>query len=363
MRLTLFFAVATLLSVLSVAPLHAATVLAITDLGAGVKPDAINNSGQVVGQNATGTAFLWTAGVMTNLGTLGGSQSYANDINDSGAIVGWSHVTGDVMKAFKYEGSMANLDDDWAFASSAESINANGDVVGWRTNGTQYGSVYWGATESEGQFYFTDYTGNQKAIGINNNNEVVGLLVDGTGVGVNSYYWTGSGNSGEFTSILNLGFLATAGLNNLSIIAGSKGSFSAYMDSDDNVATIMTKLPPQIPSSVSRAFGINDLGNIVGQSGLNGYIFDITTGILLNANDFAFVGFMPNSLLRITDINNDGTIIGIALVDGVEHGFFAQFAEGPTSNPAVPEPSSVVLFALGLTVLGCVKRRRRTQLA
>ena len=59
----------------------------------------VNNRGQVVGWAYTAGglpfAFLWEKGVMTNLGTLGGSYSYGWGINDPGQVVGQSPATGD----------------------------------------------------------------------------------------------------------------------------------------------------------------------------------------------------------------------------------------------------------------------------
>jgi probable HAF family extracellular repeat protein len=65
----------------------------------------INDEGQVVGQsiNSSGSsrAFLWQNGMMTDLNTLVAqgplSLVYANDINDSGEIVGgaYNSTTGD----------------------------------------------------------------------------------------------------------------------------------------------------------------------------------------------------------------------------------------------------------------------------
>ena len=64
-------------------------IYTITDLGGG-EADGINASGQVVGQNAVDHAFLYSNGVMTDLGTFGGTSSAAYGINSSGQVVGLS---------------------------------------------------------------------------------------------------------------------------------------------------------------------------------------------------------------------------------------------------------------------------------
>src|SRR5689334_12832658 len=54
-------------------------------------PTAINNLGQVVGYSDTDTsprAFVYSNGVMTDLGSPNGRSTYAYGINDNGSIVG-----------------------------------------------------------------------------------------------------------------------------------------------------------------------------------------------------------------------------------------------------------------------------------
>ncbi|MEH2314415.1 MAG: DUF3466 family protein [Nostoc sp.] len=99
---------------------------------------SLNNLGQVVGILTSNTAFLYENGQITNLGTLpGDAYSVANDINDSGQVVGNSGLTGEGIygHAFLYSSStglenLGRLRPTDLF-SAALGINNLGQVVGF----------------------------------------------------------------------------------------------------------------------------------------------------------------------------------------------------------------------------------------
>lgn len=95
---------------------------------------AINGQGQIAGQSQVpfgDHAFLYSDGVMTDLGTLGGSFSKPKDLNDAGQVVGVATRGDQSDRAFLYsEGSMTDLGTAEGFLSAAFAINNSGQVVG-----------------------------------------------------------------------------------------------------------------------------------------------------------------------------------------------------------------------------------------
>ena len=121
------------------------------------EPAGINSAGQVTGESTTAATitftcgppkhrttctehlihgYLYSAGTLTNLGTLGGNSSAGAAINDSGTIAGYADLSSGIGHAALFHGGtvtdLGSLSGPTG-SSAATAINDLGQVAGWTT--------------------------------------------------------------------------------------------------------------------------------------------------------------------------------------------------------------------------------------
>jgi probable HAF family extracellular repeat protein len=282
----------------------------------------INNRGQVVGAadfacNCNSDPFLWDQGILSDLGNLGlGGQSGAFGINDLGQVVGDS---GSHPFFWSRESGM----NDFGFVGGAGKINEKTQIaVGMPV--PPYGAIHgflWtnGRMLDVGNLNGDPYD-NTAPSDINNKGQMVGQAF--AGCTLHGYFWQAS------TGMSDLGAIdgdpcndsnATA-INDYSQIVGysyskQKNVTHAVYFSAQGVVDLGSL------GGYSLANAINTAGQVVGQysAGLYNHAFltDLTSMHMVNLNDL----IPPDSgwnLFDATGINDVGQIVGTGQLPGVD---------------------------------------------
>jgi probable HAF family extracellular repeat protein len=169
---------------------------------------AINDAGQIVGASVTPSftthAVLWgPTGTIQDLGTLGGTNSEAIDINNEGQVIGSSQTTGDAATHFFLWSSGTGMQDlnttvDAGITSVVE-INDAGQIVGtYTTGGESHAFLY---TPGTGLRDLGTLGGTTSApTGLNGNGDVVGssTLEDGS---THAFLWTAAEGLEDITAL------------------------------------------------------------------------------------------------------------------------------------------------------------------
>ena len=319
---------------------------AVTDLGViGTVQTAeahdVNDVGQAVG-NSGNKAFLWQNGVMTNLGSLGGTMSVAYAINGAGQIVGQSSTLNNAARhaALWDHGAILDLLPGVAY-SRATGINNLREIVGetgtfaflWRNGDvTDLGNLGGVST------YANDINDAGQIVGASYTKEATPL-----GPMAHAYVW-------QDHVMTDLGILpgmddsGASAINSNGVIVGS----STHTDPDTYEVKsasfiyqngTMTALP--VPSWESYAGDINDSGVVVGSmrapggvSNYHAYVYK--DGVVTNLNNLIPSG-SDLHLAYARAVNNAGQIAGTAFDS---RGFYHAFL-------LTPVPPGTALLTIG----------------
>ncbi|MGA3007087.1 MAG: PEP-CTERM sorting domain-containing protein [Opitutaceae bacterium] len=360
----IFFVIA-----LSTAPslLHGQSYTAVElgSFGGDTYASAINDAGTVVGGSFTSSgnerAFSYSDGNMTDLGSLGGTNSFATGINNTGTVVGYSDFSTNVLsgRAFSYSaGTMADLGTLGGTYGRATAVNNTGTIVGFSSQ-TPSDIYPFAFSSSHGQMTNLGALGTEsRAYGINDAGTVVGFSWIG-----DIYRQACSYRNGTITNLGTLTFNSNAtapfwdatseayGINNAGTIVGQSATTigsalfeHAFSDSNGIMIDLGT-----LGGSTSSAEAINDNGLIVG--------FATTTS---GAQD-AFV-YSGGSMI---DLNSLVSLNGVTLTDAMAINDVGQIvAEGSNDQSYlltfIPEPSTYATI-LGAVTLGfsAIRKKRR----
>lgn len=318
-------------------------LLAGSNLSAAVD---INNSGEIVGNsNKTGLvpisrAVRWDSnGVIDDLGTLGGAESWARAINDSGQITGIALDADGKQDGFRYDPGIGMINLGGLGTNAGvypNDINSAGDVVGGTyLNGMGVGFIY---TDAEGMQVNTPATNTaaRSAMAINDNGDVA--------VRSTARSWITGTDGGWIDNNY------PTALNNITVATGASDPFSQTAELFRYTPGIGSEMLGTLAGNRTVGYDLNELGTIVGAGRLDdgsdhGFVYTDVDGII-DMNDL----IPPDSgweIVVANGINDFGQIVGTGIRAGVERAF----AMTPFSGTDGDGPG-VTLQPSGLTTGG-----------
>jgi probable HAF family extracellular repeat protein len=349
------------------------TILTIQDLGTlggtNVAAAGINRFGQVAGYGTDANGVLHA---FAGLGTAGdisapwGNGSSARTLNDLGAVAGNVFVGGSSQAVVWTNGVAQPIGGLGGPDSYATGINNNQQVTGMATDSAGAGRavVYSGGTVQDlgVQGYWSS------GYGINDMGVVAGYALDSS-FHFQAFTWDPNQGVTWLGGLTNGGSYAFS-INNFGEIAGHSAAADGYYHAvvwDESGLTDLGTLN----GGSSFAYSINANGQVVGYAEVEGggtHAFLYSGGVLFDLNSLVsnLTGW---ELTKAFGINDNGQIVGTGVLNGVEHAFRLDPAlttsyRGAAVAPALdllstPEPGTNLLIAGGLLALALIGYRKR----
>lgn len=301
------------------------------------KPNAISSNGKVAAANVTGgvyRAFLYDAS-WTNLGTLGGTNSFALGVSESAAVVGRSLVSNGLTRAFLWtpngtDGVESNpqMKDLGTFAggmhSEAAGINNAGLITGYAQTATRdhafrYGA---GAMTDIGALLPANLP-NSYGLGINEAGHIVGIAYDVFFTFPHAFYYNGS--TASDIGNLNMPAASALAINNNDQIAGYASLTNFFVHAFRYADGVMHDLGT-LGGHYSYAIAINNSNVIVGGSFTDPadsiyHAFITVSNSMVDLNGQLDATGNGWTLAEARGINDAGQIVGTGQFNSVVHAF------------------------------------------
>ncbi|MDO9310518.1 MAG: PEP-CTERM sorting domain-containing protein [Nitrosomonas sp.] len=316
---------------------------------------------------------------IVGLGTLGGSYSFADGINDSGQVVGISHRNDFANHAFITGPNGVGMTDLGTLNgyqhSSAFSINESGQVVGYSVLNVEGATTLYHAfitgPNGVGMTDLGTLGGSRSSFArdINDSGQVVGFTKNENGDIFHAFI-TGPNGVG-MTDLGTLGgvYSSAHGINDSGQVVGdaSTGRASHAFITGPN-GSGMTDLGT-LGGFESIARGINDSGEVVGSAATADgpeHSFIFSHGGITDLSLLAPVITAGWTSLVAVSINNNGQMVGHGFHNGHTEAFLLSYTPDTVFDPKpiyipppIPEPETYVMLLAGLGLLGFMARNRK----
>lgn len=277
-----------------------------------------------------------------DLGTLGGNDSYAFDVNDYGQVVGYSQRANGIRGPFLWQrNAMQDLGLIGEDRGIAWSINSSSDVVGhyhYSLSGQR--SFKWSNGQRTELRTAQQWTSNY-ATSINDSGQVVGVL-DGNILqnSVAPFLWVGN-IAQQLPDLPGSNNSTGHRINNQGIIVGT-----AYFPTTTRAYVIQNEVTtalPLLPDAVSSyAVSINDQSTILGLCSFAPPARNQPT-IWINRVPTALPRIPDKTDTEVNDINNSGAVVGYSVHSGQKLAHIYEDGIWRNLNTLIPPDSGWVL--------------------